>query len=105
MMSLSTSSRSMSDLDIQTQIQKKLLVSHPSFHEKIMMKNGIGLISRVKLYSLTHLTLTFQLLILVPMKRKSGTSGLPTSTKASSRTIYLLIYSLTLPDNMLLGGD
>merc|ERR1719266_616937 len=70
-----------------------------------MMRNGIGLISREKLFSLTLLILTFQLSILVPMKRRSGTSGLPTLTRALSRMIYLLIYSPTQPDNMLLGGE
>ena len=105
MTSLSTSSRNMSDLDIQILIQKQLLESHPSSHEKIMMRNGIGLISREKLSSLTLLILTFQLSILVPMKRRSGTSGLPTLIRALSRTIYLLIYSLIQPDSMLLGGE
>ena len=105
MTSLSTSSRNMRDLDIQTPIQKQLLESHLSSHEKIMMRNGIGLISREKLSSLTLLILTFQLSILVPMKRRSGTSGLPTLIRALSRTIYLLIYSLIQPDSMLLGGE
>ena len=104
MMSHYTNSKSTNVSDILILMRRKLSEWHLLFQEKIMMRSGTGLISRERQFTPIHQILTFHLLTLVAMRRKSGTSESPTSTKVSSKMILPLTHTHTWLDSMHHGG-